>query len=85
MLKPISNLLSRTPWWGLIGFGLGTIVLLVLLAIPINVLRLEARDTTAAEGRAIQREMDAAFEWIGFGRVGGDHHSAFRQRPGAPR
>lgn len=61
MLKPISNLLSRTPWWGLIGFGLGTIVLLVLLAIPINVLRLEARDTTAAEGRAIQREMDAAF------------------------
>ena len=61
MLKPISNLLSRTPWWGLIGFGLGIIVLLVLLAIPINVLRLEARDTTAAEGRAIQREMDAAF------------------------
>ena len=61
MLKPISNLLNRTPWWGLIGFGLGTIVLLVLLAVPINVLRLEARDSTAAEGRAIQREMDAAF------------------------
>ena len=61
MLKTLSNFLHRLPWWGLTGFGLGTLVLLILLAIPVNVLRIEARSTTPAEGRAIQREMDAAF------------------------
>ena len=61
MLKYISDLLNRLPWWGLTGFGLGTLVLLVLLAIPVNVIRIEARGSTPTEGRAIQREMDAAF------------------------
>ena len=61
MLKYISDLLNRLPWWGLTGFGLGTLVLLLLLAIPVNVIRIEARGSTPTEGRAIQREMDAAF------------------------
>ena len=61
MLKYISDLLNRLPWWGLTGFGLGTLVLLLLLAIPVNVIRIEARGSTPTEGRAIQREMEAAF------------------------
>jgi Histidine kinase len=61
MLKYISDLLHRMPWWGLIGFGLGTLFLLVLVAIPLNVMRIEDRSGTPTEARAIQREIDAAF------------------------
>ncbi|MBK9235723.1 MAG: histidine kinase [Rhodoferax sp.] len=61
MFKAIGDLIHKTPWWGLILFGLTTLGLLVMFALPIQVIRLSDSGSTAAESRAIQREINLAF------------------------
>jgi Histidine kinase len=61
MFKAIGDLIHKTPWWGLILVGLTTLGLLVMFALPIQVIRLSDSGSTAAESRAIQREINLAF------------------------
>jgi hypothetical protein len=61
MFKTLTDFLHRTPWWGLIAFGLSSGLLLAALAVPFNVIQLQSRGETPAQQRAIQREIDAAF------------------------
>ncbi|MBK6295438.1 MAG: histidine kinase [Rhodoferax sp.] len=61
MFKAIGDLIHKTPWWGLILFGLTTLGLLVMFALPIQVIRLSDSGSTSAESRAIQREINLAF------------------------
>ncbi len=61
MFKALIGLLHRTQWWVLIAFGLGTVLLLIVVALPFNVMRLSAADSGPAQARAIQRQIDSAF------------------------
>jgi hypothetical protein len=57
MFKATGNLIHRTPWWGMILGGIVTLAVLVLFALPVQVIRLVDSGTTPAENRAIQREI----------------------------
>ena len=61
MFKAIGNLLYRTPWWGLVAFGLATLAALTLFATPVHVLRLSDAGKNPEEQRAIKREIQIAF------------------------
>lgn len=61
MFKTLTDFLHRTPWWGLIAFGLGSMLLLLALAVPYNVIHLQSLGDAPPQQRAIQREIDAAF------------------------
>ena len=60
-MKSVSELLHRTPWWGLILAGLATFFGLVFFAAPYHVLQYREGGKTAEESRAIKREIDNAF------------------------
>ncbi len=61
MKQPISNFLYRTPWWALLGGGLGLLVALAIFTTPLHLIKLEKAGATPEENRAIKREIDAAF------------------------
>ena len=61
MFKALGNLIYKTPWWGIVLFGLGTLAALVLFATPIQVIRLSDSGSTPEEQRAIKREIRLAF------------------------
>lgn len=61
MFKAFGNLLHKTPWWGLILFGLTVLAALTLFATPVHVLRLSDSGATPEEQRAIKREIRIAF------------------------
>jgi hypothetical protein len=60
-MKPLSNFLHRTPWWALLGGGLGLFVALVIFTTPFHLIRLDQAGATPEENRAIKREIDSAF------------------------
>jgi hypothetical protein len=60
-MKPVSNFLHRTPWWALLGGGLGLFVALVVFTTPFHLIRLDQAGATPEENRAIKREIDSAF------------------------
>ncbi|MBC8023310.1 MAG: histidine kinase [Burkholderiales bacterium] len=60
-MKPVSNILHSTPWWALLGGGLGLFVALVLFTTPFHLISYEQAGATPAENRAIKREIDSAF------------------------
>jgi hypothetical protein len=60
MFKATGSLIHRTPWWGMILGGIVTLAVLVLFALPVQVIRLVDSGTTPAENRAIQREIGLA-------------------------
>ncbi len=60
MFKSFGNLLYRTPWWLMAASGFAILVLLLLFAVPTQVLRLENTGSTPEEKRAIKREIDRA-------------------------
>src|SRR6476469_8098362 len=60
-MKPISNFLNRTPWWALLGGGLGLFVALALFTTPFHLIKLDQAGATPEENRAIKREVDSAF------------------------
>ncbi len=61
MFKLISSAIYKTPWWAIALAGLFVFLLLVLLAVPFNVIRLADSGATRAENQAIQREIDHTF------------------------
>jgi hypothetical protein len=71
MFKSLTNFIHRLPWWGLVSGGLLTLVALVLLAVPYNVIWLQSRGGNSAEQRAIQREIDATMAHNGLGLAEG--------------
>ena len=60
-MKPVSDLLHRTPWWALVGAGFALFVALVLFTTPFHLIRLEHSGATPEENRAIQREIKSTF------------------------
>ncbi len=67
MFKPISRLIHRTPWWGLLLAGAAVLLMLVLFTVPLQVLQLTERDASVAEKRAVQREIEHAVRDSGLG------------------
>ena len=61
MFKAFGNLLHKTPWWGLVAFGLAVLAALTLFATPLHVLRLSDSGKNPEEQRAIKREIQIAF------------------------
>jgi hypothetical protein len=60
-MAPVSNLLHRTPWWGLLGGGLAIFLVLAIFTTPYHVMRLEKSGATPEENRAIKSEINTAF------------------------
>ena len=60
-MKGISNLLYRTPWWALLAGGFALFIGLAIFVTPFQLMHLEKSGTTAAEKRAIKREIDSTF------------------------
>ncbi len=53
----VGDLLHKTPWWALLLTGAAMLLALGVLVTPVHVMRLEKSGATAAENRAIQREI----------------------------
>jgi hypothetical protein len=61
MRPTLSNILHRTPWWGLLAGGFGLFLALALFVTPFHFIKLEKSGATPEENRAIKREIDVAF------------------------
>ncbi len=61
MFKAIGNFIYRTPWWGLILFGISVLLLLGIFVTPFHVLNLQQKGVDSAQKQAIQREIDSNF------------------------
>ncbi len=57
-MKPVSELLHRTPWWAMILAGLAMFAMLAFFVTPYHILQYGDEGRNAAESRAIQREVD---------------------------
>jgi len=60
-MKPVSDLIHRTPWWGLIAGGFALFVGLAVFVTPFNLIRLQHSGETPEQNRAIKQEIKATF------------------------
>jgi len=60
-MKPISNLLHNTPWWLLLTVGVALLIGLGAFSMPFNLMHLEHKGTTPEEKKAINAEIDSAY------------------------
>jgi hypothetical protein len=60
-MKPVSELLHRTPWWALILAALATFAGLAFFVTPYHIIQYREDGKTTEESRAIKREIDNAF------------------------
>ncbi|HYC36224.1 MAG TPA: histidine kinase [Usitatibacter sp.] len=60
-MKPVSDLLHRTPWWALIVGALATFVALAAFVTPYHIIQYHDRSGSDVASRAIKREVDNAF------------------------
>ena len=60
-MKPVSELLHRTPWWALILAGFATLAGLAFFVTPYHIIQYQDDGKTTEETRAIKREIDNAF------------------------
>src|ERR1700693_4994512 len=60
-MKGVSNLLYRAPWWALLAGGFALLIGLAIFVTPFQLIHLEKSGATAAEKRAIKREIDSTF------------------------
>ena len=60
-MKPVSELLHRTPWWALILAGAATFAGLAFFVTPYHIIQYRDDGKTTEESRAIKREIDNAF------------------------
>lgn len=60
-MKSVTDILHRTPWWGLLTGGLLVLVALAAFVTPYQLIHLEKSGATPEENRAIKREIDSTF------------------------
>src|SRR3954470_23094039 len=60
-MKPLSDLIHRTPWLLLLGGGFAGLVALALFVTPYHIIELKDDSADPAERQAIKREIDNAF------------------------
>ncbi len=60
-MKPVSNVLHRTPWWALLLMGLAILLGLAAFVTPYHILDYRRDAATPEEQRQIKREIDNAF------------------------
>ena len=60
-MKPVSNLLHRTPWWLLLAGGFLMLAALAVFVTPFHLIGLEKTGATPEERLAIKREIDYTF------------------------
>jgi hypothetical protein len=60
-MKPLSDLLHRTPWWALILGGVAILLALAVVLTPFNLIEYRKEGATPEENRAIKREIDNTF------------------------
>ena len=60
-MKSVSDVLHRTPWWGLLAGGLILLAGLAAFVTPYHLIHLEKSGATPEENRAIKREIDTTF------------------------
>ena len=60
MFKAFGDFINRTPWWAMILLGFSTLLLLVMISVPVQVIRLADSGANPEERRAIKREIDRA-------------------------
>jgi hypothetical protein len=60
-MKPLSEFIHRTPWWGLILGGFAVLVSLAILVTPFHLIQYGKVGATPEENRAIKREIDNTF------------------------
>src|SRR5688572_33233690 len=60
-MKPLSELLHRTPWWAMILAGIATFAGLAFFVTPYHIISYRDEGKTTEESRAIKREVDNAF------------------------
>ena len=53
MMKPVSELLHRTPWWAMILAGLAMFAMLAFFVTPYHIIQYGDEGRNAAESRAI--------------------------------
>ncbi|MGE5616178.1 MAG: sensor histidine kinase [Bacillota bacterium] len=64
-MKPLSNLIHRTPWWLLLAGGFLTLAALAIFVTPFHLIGLEKTGSTPEERLAIKREIDHTFSSVG--------------------
>src|SRR5687767_1967735 len=60
-MKPVSELLHRTPWWAMILAGVATFAGLAFFVTPYHIISYRDDGKSTEESRAIKREVDNAF------------------------
>ncbi len=60
-MKPLSDFIHRTPWWGLILGGIAVLLALAVLVTPFHLIEYGKVGATPEENRAIKREIDNTF------------------------
>ena len=60
-MKPLSDFIHRTPWWGLILGGIAVLLALAVLVTPFHLIQYGKVGATPEENRAIKREIDNTF------------------------
>ena len=60
-MKPLSDILHRTPWLLLLGGGFAALVALALFVTPFHIIDLKGDAANPGERQAIKREIDNAF------------------------
>jgi hypothetical protein len=60
-MKPLSDLIHRTPWWAVVAGGLAVIIGLAVFVTPFHLIEYRKDGATPEESRAIKREIDNTF------------------------
>ncbi|HET9652129.1 MAG TPA: histidine kinase, partial [Usitatibacter sp.] len=60
-MKPVSELLHKTPWWALLASGLALAFALAAFVTPVHIIGLQKSGQTPEQRSAIKREVDLTF------------------------
>jgi hypothetical protein len=60
-MKPLSDLIHRTPWWLVVAGGLAVIIGLAVFVTPFHLIEYRKEGATPEQSRAIKREIDNTF------------------------
>ncbi len=60
-MKPLSDLIHRTPWWAVVAGGIAVILGLAVFVTPFHLIEYRKEGATPEETKAIKREIDNTF------------------------